>query len=144
MATSLGMRVLAASPSNQHLDQCLGLWYKFRNSHIQENMAHTSTQPDRPATSAPMLDETLAVDLRSRRVKVDGGGRIVVPAGFRKALGIRSGQEMLMSLDDGFVRLQTIDAALERVRAIARSRRRSDASVVDEFITERRAEAAAE
>ena len=68
----------------------------------------------------------------------------MVPAGFRKALGIRSGQEMLMSLDDGFVRLQTIDAALERVRAIARSRRRSDASVVDEFITERRAEAAAE
>ena len=67
-----------------------------------------------------------------------------MPAGFRKALGIRSGQEMLMSLDDGFVRLQTIDAALERVRAIARSRRRSAASVVDEFITERRAEAAAE
>ena len=67
-----------------------------------------------------------------------------MPAGFRKALGIRSGEEMLMSLDDGFVRLQTIDAALERVRAIARSRRRSDASVVDEFITERRAEAAAE
>ena len=91
-----------------------------------------------------MLDETLAAEFRSRRVKVDGGGRIVVPAGFRKALGIRSGQEMLMSLDDGFVRLQTIDAALERVRAIARSRRRSDASVVDEFITERRAEAAAE
>ena len=67
-----------------------------------------------------------------------------MPAGFRKALGIRSGQEMLMSLDNGFVRLQTIDAALERVRAIARGHRRSDASVVDEFITERRAEAAAE
>ena len=49
-----------------------------------------------------------------------------------------------MSLDDGFVRLQTIDAALERVRAIARRRRRSDASVVDEFIAERRREAASE
>ena len=49
-----------------------------------------------------------------------------------------------MSLDNGFLRLQTIDAALERVRAIARRRRRSDASVVDEFIAERRAEAAAE
>jgi len=49
-----------------------------------------------------------------------------------------------MSLDDGFVRLQAIDAALERVRTTARSRRRSDASVVDEFIAERRAEAAGE
>ena len=49
-----------------------------------------------------------------------------------------------MSLDAGFVRLQTVDSALERVRAIARSKRRGDASVVDEFIAERRAEAATE
>ena len=49
-----------------------------------------------------------------------------------------------MSLDAGFVRLQTVDAALERVRAIARSKRRGDASVVEEFIAERRAEAATE
>ena len=67
-----------------------------------------------------------------------------MPAGFRKALGIGTGQELLVSLDDGFVRLQTIDAALEQVRAIARRRRRSDASVVDEFIAERRREAASE
>ena len=89
-------------------------------------------------------DTTLGGGHGSRRVRVDSAGRIVVPAGFRKALGIGTGQELLMSLDDGFVRLQTIDAALERVRAIARIRRRSEASVVDEFIAERRAEAAAE
>ena len=80
----------------------------------------------------------------SRRVRVDPGGRVVVPAGFRKALGIRNGQEVLMVLDDGFVRLQTVDAALERVRAIARRRRMGSTSVVDDFITERRAEAAKE
>lgn len=67
-----------------------------------------------------------------------------MPAGFRRALGIGAGQELVMSLDDGFVRLQTIDAALEQVRAIARRRRRSDASVVDDFIAERRREAASE
>jgi len=75
---------------------------------------------------------------------MDSGGRIVVPAGFRRALGVGAGQELVMSLDDGFVRLQTIDAALEQVRAIARRRRRNDASVVDEFIAERRREAATE
>ena len=73
-----------------------------------------------------------------------GGGRVVVPAGFRKALGIRNGQEVLMVLDDGFVRLQTVDAALERVREIARRRRMGAGSVVDDFIAERRAEAAKE
>ena len=67
-----------------------------------------------------------------------------MPAGFRKALGIRNGQELLMSLDEGFVRLQTIDGALERVREIARRRRKGRASVVDDFIAERRAEASRE
>ena len=67
-----------------------------------------------------------------------------MPAGFRKALGIRNGQELLMSLDEGFVRLQTIDVALERVREIARRRRKGRASVVDDFIAERRAEASRE
>ena len=83
-------------------------------------------------------------DHGSKRVRVDPGGRVVVPAGFRKALGIRNGQEVLMALDDGFVRLQTIDAALERVRAIARRRRKGGTSVVDDFIAERRVEAATE
>ena len=86
----------------------------------------------------------LGEDHESKRVRVDPGGRVVVPAGFRKALGIRNGQEVLMALDDGFVRLQTVDAALERVRAIARRRRKGGTSVVDDFIAERRVEAAAE
>ena len=100
--------------------------------------------PRPPASSVRMPDATLDTDHGSRRVRVDSAGRIVVPAGFRKALGIGAGEELLMSMDDGFVRLQTIDVALERVRAIARGKRRSDVSVVDEFIAERRREAASE
>ena len=78
----------------------------------------------------------------AQRVRIDRAGRVVVPAGLRKALGIHDEQELTISLDDGFIRLQTIDAALERVRAIARRRRKASTSVVDEFIAERRAEAA--
>lgn len=100
--------------------------------------------PERPAAPGLAPDATSGGDRGSRRVRVDSAGRIVVPVGFRRALGIGAGQELLMSLDDGFVRLQTVDAALERVRSIARSRRRSGANVVDEFIAERRREAATE
>ena len=100
--------------------------------------------PPQPATFGIAADATLGGDHGSRRVRVDSAGRIVVPAGLRRALGIGTGQELLLSLDDGFVRMQTIDAALARVRAIARRRRSSGASVVDEFIAERRAEAATE
>ena len=107
-------------------------------------MAFSKLFPEHPSVSMPVPDASPAGDPGSRRVRLDAGGRIVVPAGFRRALGVGSGEELLMSLDDGFVRLQTVDAALERVRAIARSKRRGDASVVDEFIAERRAEAATE
>ena len=107
-------------------------------------MAYSRMTPGPPASPVLMPDATLGADHGSRRVRVDSAGRVVVPAGFRRALGIGTGEELLMSMDDGFVRLQTIDAALERVRAIARGKRRSDASVVDEFIAERRAEAATE
>jgi len=81
---------------------------------------------------------------QSRRVRIDPAGRVVVPAGFRKALGIRGGQELLLSMDDGVLRLRTIDAALDRVRLIARSKRKGRGSVVEQFITERCAEAARE
>ena len=109
-------------------------------------MAYTRLTPGQSAATVLSPDVAPGPDHGPRRVRLDSAGRIVVPAGFRKALGISAGQELVMALDEGFVRLQTIDAALERVRVIARRRRRSrsDASVVDEFIAERRREAASE
>ena len=94
--------------------------------------SHGPTAPEAPP-AGPSL---------TQRVRIDRAGRVVVPAGIRKALDIHDGQDLTISLDDGFIRLQTIDAALERVWAIAKRRRRGSASVVDEFIAERRAEAA--
>ena len=78
---------------------------------------------------------------RAQRVRVDRAGRVVVPAEIRKSLVIHSGQNLAISLDGDSIRLLTIDAALERVRAIARRKRKPGSSVVDDFIAERRAEA---
>lgn len=80
----------------------------------------------------------------SQRVRIDQSGRVVVPAAIRKALGIRGEQMLQISVRDGSIRLQTVQAGLERVRAIARRRGKSSESVVDDFIAERRAEAAKE
>lgn len=77
-------------------------------------------------------------------VRIDEAGRVVVPAPIRKALGIKGKQMLHISLDDGFIRLQTVEAGLERIWAIARSKGKSSKSVVDDFIAERRAEAAKE
>ena len=80
----------------------------------------------------------------SQRVRIDQSGRVVVPVAIRKALGIRGEQVLHISLCNGSIRLQTVQAGLERVRAIARRRGKSSESVVDDFIAERRAEAAKE
>ena len=60
----------------------------------------------------------------------------------RKALGIRDGQELTVSLEQDGLRLRTLDLALARVQDIAHRRRKGKGSVVDAFLAERRAEAA--
>ena len=76
-----------------------------------------------------------------QRVRMDRAGRVLVPASFRKALDMHTGQELTLSLQEGAIRLQTIDAALEKIWSIAKRRRTSQGGVVDDFIAERRAEA---
>ena len=62
--------------------------------------------------------------------------------GHGKSAGIHDRRTPVGTRDDGFVRLQVVDAELERVRVIARRRRKASAAIVDEFTLRRRAEAA--
>ena len=86
--------------------------------------------------------EAQGTQYRPQRVRIDGAGRIVVPVAMRKALGIRDGQEMTLSLEQDGLRLRTLDLTLARVQDVARRRRKGEGSVVDAFLAERRAEAA--
>ena len=80
----------------------------------------------------------------TERVVIDEAGRLVVPAAFRKALGIRGRQAVLIGLVGDSLRLRTLDGALERLQRIARRKRPDSGSAVDAFIAERRADAADE
>lgn len=79
----------------------------------------------------------------SERVSIDAAGRVVVPARFRRALGLRGGQSLVIGLQGDAITMRTIDAAVDRAQAIAR-RRKARGSVVDAFIAERRADASEE
>lgn len=97
-----------------------------------------------PTTSSRRISVKPANRAIAERVPIDDAGRVVVPARIRKVLGIKGGQELTISLEDDVIKLQTVQAAIERAQAIARRKRKSSGSVVDEFIAERRAEAAKE
>lgn len=80
----------------------------------------------------------------SERITIDAAGRLVVPRKFRKAMGIRGPQQLVVGLEGDTLRLRTTDGAIRRYQDLARRRKRTAGSVVDAFIEERRNEAARE
>ena len=80
----------------------------------------------------------------AEQVHVDDAGRIVVPARFRKSLGLEPGDPVTVTLEGDVLRVRTIQATLEKARAIMRKKNPKKRSLVDELIAERRAEAAKE
>ena len=71
-------------------------------------------------------------------------GRVVIPAQFRKALGVSEGDTLMMTLDDGVIRILTPRKAIQRIQELVRRYVPEGVSLADELIEERRAEAARE
>ncbi len=78
------------------------------------------------------------------RTRVAEGGRIVLPAEYRRALGLRVGDEVILHLENGAVRILTPQEAIRRAQALVRRNVPQDRSLADELIAERRAAAADE
>lgn len=67
----------------------------------------------------------------------------MIPAAFRRALGLREGDEVMVELEDGTVRILTRAEGIKRAQEIVARRLAGDErSLVDELIEDRRAEAA--
>ena len=72
------------------------------------------------------------------RLKINENGRVVIPAPFREALGIRAGDELVLRLEDDELRITTMKQRLERARKLVRKYVKPGRSLVDELIAERR------
>jgi antitoxin PrlF len=73
--------------------------------------------------------------------RVAEGGRIVIPAEYRRALGIAVGDEVILELADGEIHVFTRQHAIERAQALMRQYIPEGRNLVDELIAERHAEA---
>jgi bifunctional DNA-binding transcriptional regulator/antitoxin component of YhaV-PrlF toxin-antitoxin module len=70
---------------------------------------------------------------------------VVIPADFRKALGVEVGDTVVIELKDDELRLRSGQAAIRKVQAMVREYVPDDGrSLADELITDRREEAARE
>jgi len=73
--------------------------------------------------------------------KITPGGRLVIPARHRKALGLKTGDEVLLRLVDGELRILSQAEAVKRAQAMVKKHVKRGRSLVDELLRERRLEA---
>lgn len=71
-------------------------------------------------------------------VPVNQNGRIVIPASYRKALGIKAGDKIILRMEDDELRITTMKSRIERAQRRVRKYVEPGVSLVDELIAERR------
>ncbi len=81
---------------------------------------------------------------RTEIVKISEGGRIVIPAAFRKELDLHVGDDVVLELEDGDLRVRTRRQRIEQAQRNLYELVKGGPSLVDELLAERRAEAARE
>ena len=72
------------------------------------------------------------------RMRVNENGRVVIPASFRKVLGINVGDEVVLRIEDDELRITTLKRRLQGAQRRIRQYVKPGRSLVDELIAERR------
>jgi len=72
------------------------------------------------------------------RTRVNENGRVVIPAAFRKAMGIKAGDEVVLRIEDNELRILTLKQRIEQAQRLVRQHVKPGTSLVDELIADRR------
>ncbi len=72
------------------------------------------------------------------RMRVNENGRLVIPAPFRRQMGIRAGDEVVLVLEEDELRILTRKREIERTQRLVRKHVKAGVSLADELIRERR------
>ncbi len=75
------------------------------------------------------------------RVQMHSGGRFILPARLRKELKIKPGDEVILRLEDGSVRLLPLPQAVSYAQQTVRRYIKEGTSLVDDLIESRRKDA---
>lgn len=77
-------------------------------------------------------------------IRIAEGGRVVIPVEYRRALGLEPGDEVIIRLEDGELRIVSRAEAVKRAQALIEQHVKKGRSLVDELRAERRKEASRE
>ena len=76
--------------------------------------------------------------------KIGEGGRLVIPAEYRKALGVATGDDVVLILEGENIHISTPKQGIRRAQELVRAYLPEGLSLSEELIAERRAEASGE
>ena len=76
------------------------------------------------------------------KTKIGEGGRIVIPARIRHAVGAEIGDKVTLSVKNNSIQITTRKEALKLLRELVRKHVPEEVSLVDELIRDRREEVA--
>jgi AbrB family looped-hinge helix DNA binding protein len=79
--------------------------------------------------------------MRSVTVKVSETGRLNLPADIRRTLGLKGPAHVVLTVEDGEVRMRTMAQTLQRIRDLARPFAPKRGLASEHLIAERREEA---
>lgn len=77
-------------------------------------------------------------------VELGAGGRLVIPAPMRAALGVKIGDRLTVRLEGNELRIYTYAQGIRRIQEMVRKYVPDEVNAVDDFLAERRQEAARE
>jgi AbrB family looped-hinge helix DNA binding protein len=78
---------------------------------------------------------------RSVSSKINQNGRIVIPAAIRQEMGFKTGESLLMEVEDGVLRIESYPARIRRIQREIAQFAKPGILASDELIAERREEA---
>lgn len=82
--------------------------------------------------------------MTAQSVKIINGGKMVIPAQFRREMGIGAGDTVVVEMTDGELRIRSLSSAIKKAQAIVQESVADNVSLVDELIADRRAAAGLE
>lgn len=74
------------------------------------------------------------------KTKLGDGGRIVIPAEYREAMGLHVGDEVILRLEGKELHIFTLKQAIRRAQELVHRYIPQERSLADELIAERRLE----
>jgi len=140
------IRVLSANGySRGDIARFLGIRYQ----HVRNVLVQSAAKkpPGFEEAGAPPLGSSLVASaaregIRHRMsLKVDAGGRVLIPSPVREAMRVGEGDTVLAWLEDGELHLVSPGVARRQAQELAAKLMRGAGSLADELIAERREEA---